>query len=248
MTVARRHRWFCWGMGSALAVTLVPQDVSARQPFGSGQVILRASYTSTSKIYNKLDAVSEALRNSYLPVDNVYGGGVEGRIPVTDDHLFLALSADYVVKSRDQHQSIVHQGTLHRIPGKDGLVFVPVEIGLYSYVPLGIATFRMTMGGGPGVYYASPVLEVGGVSTSPTSMPMGYGIHISFGFEYRVAPAVWLRGELKFRDPEVNVESTFDAASFAFQGSEIPLPQAPIRSRINIDGTSLAVGLMLEFP
>jgi hypothetical protein len=51
---------------------------------------------------------------------------------------------------------------------------------------------------------------------------------------------------MKFRDPEIDVNNRFTAASVIYNNVQLPLPQNDIHSRVNIDGLTLGLGVLVE--
>lgn len=210
--------------------------VEARQFGCTTSVLLRGNYVSTAKIFLNPDATLESLRSEYLTIYDLLGGGLELRVSLPGERIFFTASVDYLSKASDGSFLISINGALNRTLGSEVLKFIPFEFGMNTYVPLGSEDFRLSMGGGLGAYYAVQTLTILGAKTTVTNDPIGYGIHINTGFEYRVNSNIIVRTELKFRDPEiVNVNR---------YGEQ--LPESRFRTRIQLDGLSASAGVMVE--
>lgn len=220
--------------------------VEARQFGWNTSIVARGNYITSSKLFFNPDAATDDLRSQYITVDDMFGGGLEVRVRVQDANVFLTLSADYVSKIRDESQLLVIGGSLRRLPATEGVRFIPMEFGINTYVPVGSNDIKLTMGGGVGAYYAIRTLTVAGVGVRISNTPIGYGIHVSTGVEYRLNPIIAFRMEMKFRDPEVVNESSFEQESTNYDGSVIVFPQNPFRTKIQVDGLSLSLGVMVE--
>jgi hypothetical protein len=104
------------------------------------------------------------------------------------------------------------------------------------------------MAGGLGVYFARRILEVAGVGVRPTHTASSLGIHVSVGFDYKLIDGIWAHFETRFRDPDITMEYTYASDSAEFQGTVIPFPSSPMLTRVNVDGMSMAIGVMVEIP
>jgi len=227
-------------------VFLTPPALDARQFGENSSIVVRGNYITSSKLFFNPDAATSDLRSQYITVDDMLGAGVEVRWRVPDANVLLTFSADYVSKARDENQLLAIGGALRRLPVTEGVLFIPMELGINTYVPLGSEDLKLTMGGGFGVYYAIRMLTVAGVGIRVANTPIGYGIHVGTGFEYRLSTFFALRMEMKFRDPEIMNETSFNQESTDYNGSVIVFPQNPFRTKIQVDGLSLSLGLMME--
>lgn len=209
-------------------------------------IILRGNYTTSSKLFVNPDAPSEEQRSQYSQFDGVAGGGIELRYHWLAENLFFTLSVDYLTKRQQQDQIVAFAGTTNRVPVSDGFYCIPVEFGVHTYIPLGSESLRMSMGGGVGAYYGTRVLRVADVEAARQSAPLKIGIHIVSGFEYRVTPGVWLRGDMRFRDPELRTVNHFTQQSTEYNSVTVTFPRSDFTSKINLDGLTFSVGIMVE--
>lgn len=228
------------------AVFIIHLPVSARQGSWKTSFVLRGAYTTSAKIFFNPDAATEQQRSQYLSVDDMTGVGGEFRLQIPDENIFFTLSVDYISKTVDDPQFVSIGGSLQRVPGTEGLKFVPVEATLNTYIPVSTQDFRMTMGGGIGMYYAVRSLSILGVATQVVNSPVGYGIHVNTGFEYRIREGISVRAELKFRDPEITNESKFEQETATFNGSPVTIRQSSFRSRIQVDGLTVSAGILID--
>ena len=198
--------------------------------------MVRGNYISSAKVYFNPDAASEALRSEYLTVYDLLGGGMEIRFALPEERIFLTLSADYLSRTRSANFFLSINGVLQRSSGSEGLKFIPVELGVHTYVPIGAEDFQLSMGGGIGAYYAVQTLEIFGAKTQVTNSPIAYGIHINTGLEYRLRSDIRIRTELTFRDPEVMNENRYEQQSV----------ENPFRTKIQVNGLSLSLGIAVD--
>jgi len=203
-------------------------------------------YTTTSKVFYNPDSPSSDIRSQYTSVDNIYGGGLELRVGRTDYNFFLALKIEYLSKLQDQIQPVAYTGPPIPAPVKDGFRLMPIELGVNMYVPLGTEQARLSMGGGIGAYYGKRILSVAGVDAPQVNDPVGVGIHVESSFDYRILKGFAIRGEMRFRDPEVTAENRFQGRSAVYDGKTILFPTNAFRTRINVNGLMFGLGIVVD--
>jgi hypothetical protein len=220
--------------------------LSAQREGWHFSVAALGGYTTTSKVFYNPDSPSSDIRSQYTSVDNIYGGGLELRVGRSDYSFFLALKVEYLSKLQDQIQPVAYAGPPIPAPVKDGFRLIPVELGVNMYIPLGTELARLSMGGGIGAYYGKRILSVAGVDAPQVNDPVGIGIHVESSFDYRVLRGVAVRGEMRFRDPEVTTENQFQEKSAVYNGKTIPFPTSPFRTRINVNGLMFGLGIVVD--
>ena len=230
----------------ALVLTVGMQEAVARQMEWKAAVLIRGNYITSSKLFNNPDAPTTDLRNDCTPVDGMMGGGIEVRYPLEDVGLYVALSVDLHSKQSQENLRTAFGGTVRRLPVTEGLRFIPVELGAYTFIPLGSETMLLSMGGGIGLYYAARTLTVAGVATAISNSPYSVGIHVGLGFEYKIFNDIYAECGMKFRDPEIVSESRFTSDHVDYEGSRVTFPQDPMKTKINIDGMNFSLGLVFR--
>lgn len=236
-----------WLLRFLTVLIVIPAMELFAQPGGwSLSIAAKGNYTTTSRVFYNPDSPSNDIRGQYVNLDNIYGAAVEIRLKRPDDNFFLSFSVEYLSKLQDQVQSVAFVGPPRRAPVTDGFRLIPVEIGANVFIPLGSERVRLSMGGGGGVYFGTRILSVGGVDAPQQNKPAGFGIHVESSFDYRVIPRVAVRGEMRFRDPEVIAENRFDKPFAVYNGLTIPLPVDNFRTRINVNGLSFSLGVVFD--
>jgi len=206
----------------------------------------RGNFTTTSRIYPNPDAPSTELRSTNTPFNSVLNGGVEIRAKWRDDTFFFYLSTEYFSESSTE---LKLDGSLfppRRVPVEDGYRVIPLELGMQVYVPIGSRSWKLSMGGGAGAYYAERILQVAGVRADPAGNRVGFGIHVSIHTEYNILPGISAIAMVKFRDPEIDVNNKFESSTTIFDGNVLTFPPGDIHSRVNVDGMTLGLGLVIE--
>ncbi len=210
--------------------------------------MLRSTVVTSSRVFDNPNAQDIIDRDHYAFVDNLLGGGMQYRLELPDQNVLFTVSAEYAARILDQRSPFLtstHQ--LVQLPVRQGVRFIPVEIGAETNIPLIENTLRLTMGGGFGAYYAERVYTVNGVSMKSRRLPVGYGIHIESGFDYRVYQNIGFRAEIRFRDPEITNESSFDSDFIHVGNYQIPVNNIPPTTKINVHGVSFTLGVLIGF-
>jgi len=209
-------------------------------------IAAKANYTTTSRVFYNPDSPSNEIRSQYAALENIYGAGVEVRLKLPNDNFFISLSTEYLSKLQEQIQTVAFVGPPRRAPVKDGFRLIPVELGANIFIPIGSETIQVSMGGGVGLYYGTRILSVAGVDAPQQNKPVGFGIHVESSFDYRVLPWFAVRGEMRFRDPELTTENRFDKSLVLYNGAAIAFPSNVFRTRINVNGLSFGVGIVVD--
>jgi hypothetical protein len=235
-----------WWMMTLIGVVAIPQLLLSRQLQTRSSLVLRGTIVSASKVFENPDAPSIDDRNRFEAVDGMFGAGAEYRFILPEHSIFFSLSVDYASKVSSKDQSIALNGDIRRVPIDQGIHFVPIELGVNATVPLSGDELYLTMGGGAGIYFAQRVFTVAGVRSKPESLPYGYGIHIESGLEYKLTKGLWMRAEMRFRDPEVRSNNRFEQGTIEIENTTIPLTQSLMNTKINVHGAAFALGVILD--
>ncbi len=209
-------------------------------------VVVRGGYTTSSKVFYNPEASSADIRAQYNALEGIFGGGIEVRYHWPEFNFFLTLSAEYLSKHRDQTQILGFSDPPLQVPFTEGFVLIPIELGANVYIPVGSEKFRVSMGGGIGAYYGEQLLTVAGIKAAMRNRPLSVGIHVESGVEYRVLPGIWLRGDMRFRDPEVRSVIRFEKLTTQYQGSTLTFSNNDFKTRIDVDGMSFGLGIVVE--
>ena len=210
--------------------------------------MLRSTIVTSSRVFSNPNAQDIVDRDHYDFVDDLLGGGMEYRLEFPDQNLLLSLSVEYVSRILSQTDPfLTTTNELVQLPVEQGVRFIPVEFGVATYIPLITNTLRLTMGGGAGIYYVERAYSIGGISMKSTALPIGYGIHIESGIDYRIYKNIGLSWEMRFRDPEVTNNSDFGTNRITVDGDQIPVNNISQQSKINVHGVSFTIGVLLGF-
>jgi hypothetical protein len=198
---------------------------------------LFGSFTTSSKIFQHPNDINGSIRNQFLPMDNVFGGGIDLRRKFADIRLQFGLSVEYLSRTRNYSVQGIYS---IEIPVNEGYTAYPIELSAYFDIPVGLTKVNFYMGGGGGIYFGTHHYEEAGISSKVVELKPAAGIQILCGIEYYIGSRLAVRGEWKFRDIHFKVTNKF----FEYADS---LQQAQMYSRINIDGMVFNAGMVFYF-
>ncbi len=229
-----------------IAAVVLVRPAAGQQQSERSFLMLRGTIVTSSKIFDNPDAPVEADRDHFNFVDDLLGGGIMYRYSFPDQGLFLSATVDYVSRVNSSKQSILVNNVVKQFDVEEGVRFVPIELGVNTSVPIIADELALTMGGGFGAYVADRVFGIAGVRMSSRKLPLGYGIHVECGFDYRFYRRTFLSWEMRFRDPEVINENGFDTSVIKVDNYQVPVGNIPPKSKVNVHGVSFTLGVLIE--
>lgn len=235
-------------MISLIAVVAFPFSLQGQQLNTRSSFVLRSTIVTSSRVFDNPDAQDIVDRDHFDFVDNLLGGGIQYRLEFLDQNLLLTLSVEYASRILSQTRPfLTTTNQLVQLPIEQGVRFIPVEFGANTNIPLMGDVLRLTMGGGFGIYYVDRVYAISGVFMKSESLPIGYGIHVESGFDYRIFKNIGLSWEMRFRDPEVINDSKFGSDYITVGNNQIPVSNISPKTKINVHGVSFTLGVLLGF-
>lgn len=237
------------GRPSIISGVLVPLLLFASSAVVRSQgvtVHVRGTYTTTARLYPNPTSPSPFIREEYQSLEDITGLGVEVRYPLEGDEFGVGVSVGYLSFVDRSTKPIALGGALRSLPVADGFSLIPIELSGIVEIPLESESYRMSMSGGIGMYLAQRILEVAEARVDQRGTSVGYGIHVAVTFGYRFLPGLWLQFASTFRDPDVTMEYSYDRDQIIVNGTVLPLPSSPMHTRVNVDGMTLSLGLMVD--
>lgn len=204
-------------------------------------ITAKASLTTSSQIFVNPDSPDPIEQNSFVPLENEVGGGIEIKYTFTNMNLALSMSAEYL------STRVTGQSSASGLPVEDGYKVVPVEITAYFIVPISGPELRIFMGGGGGAYIGERVYRLGGVEAPSVGSKTGFGIHVLGGASYHITPFLSLTGEMKFRDLQFDTANAFQTSHIFFNGRIVEVGTEPFSSRVHTDGVIFNFGVAFSF-
>ncbi len=200
------------------------------------------NYTTTSKLFLQPNYPDPIVRSIHEDLDHIYSYFVEVRYQLMEA-VFIGAGSEYIKKTFKKNINL--SGT--RIPTEDGYRMVPFELSIYYQLPFSSEHFKFFMGGGSGIYFGEHIRNLGNVTISNESRKASYGIHVAVGMEYIVNNLLSFRGQMRFRDPEVEMKSRYSSSFVNYNGKEYLLPSQSFESKVNIDGIVFTIGAVINF-
>jgi hypothetical protein len=201
-------------------------------------VSIFGSLTTSSKLFPHPQDSDELRRGQFLPLDNIFSGGIDIRRSFPEIRIQAGFSIEYLTRS--------YESSVGTISTRDGYTAIPIELTGYFHIPVGTPTLLFYMGGGIGLYIGSRNYEYAGVSAPTINRTAGAGIHVLSGLEYDFFSRLALRSEVKFRDIQFETTNQFRTDTAFFGNQVLPIDQTPFTSRVHIDGIMLAFGIVFH--
>ena len=202
------------------------------------------SFTTSSKVFTNIHSSEEILRNRFLPIDNIFGYGIDLRRNMENLRIQIGINIQYLAKTK-QYIKANTQGIQIRF--KDGYRAYPLEFSAYFNLPISHHNPLFYMGGGFGIYFGNRDYGENGVRARIIELKPSVGIHILCGGEYFLSEGISIRSELKFRDIHFTATHAFAQSDTDIQDSKSLLETDRIYSRINIDGMTISIGTVYHF-
>ncbi len=127
---------------------------------------------------------------------------------------------------------------------EDGFSVVPVELTAHYFFPFSTEQFKFLMGAGIGYYNGEFIREFVDTDLSVVQRKFALGIHVSTSMDYMVLENFSLRFEMKFRDPQYEVNSKYTKTEVIYQGETISLPENSFNTKVNLDGLTFILGVV----
>lgn len=207
--------------------------------------IVKENYTSTSRLYLSPKSTDEVERNSSYDLDKIFSPAIEIRYRVAG-RLFLGLNVEYINKTRKGiFLNVIEKGGVEYVEIEDGYKIIPVELSVLYQLPFSSDIFKVLISGGGAFYIGNHVRKLGDLQISNKNRKFAYGIQVGVDFEYVINSFFSLNGELKFRDPEVNLTTSYDNQTVQYGPRTLTMGKDHFDSKINIDGITYSLGFKI---
>lgn len=205
------------------------------------------NYTTSARIYLNPNSPDFDLRSQVFTLSTIYSPSFELRYGLRKD-IFIGISTELIKKTDMDNLVVVTQSGQQRvITVEDGFRVIPVELFIYYLLPFSTENFKMLMGGGAAYYYGEQIRKFGDEDVSNLSRQFAYGIQVSVATDYMINSFLSLRGEMKFRDPEILVTSRYNKKTVDYFGQKIVLNKDQFDTKININGVTFLIGFAFHF-
>ncbi len=204
-------------------------------------------YITSAQIFLNPNSSDIVIKNKSFEIQHLYSPVIDFRYRLNED-IILGISSEYISKSeKGRNLSVAEGSQIIELEVEDGVLFIPIELSAYYYLPFSTEQFKFTMGAGVGYYYGEQARKFGDTQIQNLKKENAIGILVSIGMEYLILKQIGLRFDMKFRDPEVELTSRYLKSVVNYKGSQINLSQDSFDSKINLDGISFLFGLSFQF-
>ncbi len=221
--------------------SILPAIILAQANGKDFGISFNLNYTTTSQLYLQPDSPDLILRGTHQSLDDIYSYSIDVRYQVSES-IILGIGSESIKTTFDNS---INLGGI-RVSMKDGYKMIPVEFSVYYLIPFSTERFKFYMGGGFGLYIGEQIRELGDVSISNESKKIGYGINVSIGMDFLVNQFLSIRTQMRFRDPEFEMESKYSDTTVNYNGKSYILPTEKFTSKVNIDGITFAIGAVIN--
>lgn len=210
---------------------------------------LNYNYTSSSELFTFPNSTDRVLRTVSLPMESVYSPGIDLRYKILDE-VVLGISFERM-KKRIGIRAVT-AGTqigVIRTEVQDEYTIYPLEFNVFYLIPFSTERFKFHLGGGGAIYFGNHKVyfdEFPGLEIKNESKDLSYGIQVSTGMDYVINNNFSVRGEMRFRDPEILLENPEKNRRIEYEGGIIIAPQEVLESKINVDGVTFSIGLVFH--
>lgn len=204
-------------------------------------------YTTTSRVFYFPNSPDPVFRGQYEQLNHLKGWSFEFKFNVLKS-LDIGLNAGYIYGSGLLNELIVigPEGAT-RIRTVDGFSAFPVELTAYYIMPFSGERFRFYMGGGFGIYPGQFEREFADIKAVSKKVEMGFAIQVVAGLEYKIIDHISVKGEMRFRDPEIKNVSGYSGDNFQYKKSNYVIPTESFDTKVNIDGVAFTIGSSFFF-
>ncbi len=208
---------------------------------------LNLNYILSAFVYPNVISSDRGLRELSNEVNSWIGFSADFRGEIAEGYL-VGLSAE-IVNKKVSDVLLVRRisGQTVRIPVEDRYTIYIAELSAFFIAPFSSQKLNIYIGGGVGAYKGKFEKSILNAKSEIQRSPVNIGIHVMSGVHYNFEKNLSLRGELKFRDPIVEVESRFKDALIEYNGYIFQIAPTQFRTRINFDTMTFMLGLVFSF-
>ncbi|HEY7752126.1 MAG TPA: hypothetical protein VH917_07515 [Ignavibacteriaceae bacterium] len=203
-------------------------------------------YTTSAEIFLNPNSSDVILRNRSYELTDIFNPGIDFRYRLSEE-VILGLNVEYVNKTELAPNLTIFIGNqVTTINVEDGFSLIPVELSAYYLFPFSNDQFIFLMGGGLGYYRGEFIRKISDAELAITKRQLAVGFHVSTSMDYMFLENVSFRFEMKFRNPQYNVETRYTKSEVIFQGQVIELPANAFETKIDITGVTFQFGFVLH--
>ncbi len=209
-------------------------------------IAINAVYTTSAEIFLNPNASDLELRNRSYTIEDIFNPGIDVRYRLWQE-VILGLNVEYINKTSSAPNLTAFIGNqVITLEVEDGFRVIPIELTVHYFFPFSTEMFKFLMGGGLGYYRGEFIRKFNEVELEVVQRKIALGIHVSASMEYMIFDYLSARFEMKFRNPQYNVTSEYNKTEIIYQGNTIQLPDDAFETKVDIDGLTVVLGLVLN--
>ncbi len=204
-------------------------------------------YTTDARIFLNPNSPNPVERNSSFGLSDIINPGINFRYKLFDEVL-LGLNLEYMKSTATgMNEKVISNGIRRDINVEDGFEIIPIELSIYYILPFSTEKFKFLMGGGLGYYYGSMIRKFGDAEVSNAKRDFAYGVQVAIDMDYLLSDNIAIKGEMKFRDPQISVKSMYNKQQYNYNGKIVKLTRQEFDSQIDVNGITFVLGTIFYF-
>ena len=205
------------------------------------------NYISSASIQLYPNSNNIIERNSFEELTGGYGYGVSLRKKFFRDDLYIGITTEYIEIEDSELTQLIQSDTNYlRVRATERVWMIPIEMSLIFNVPSITDELKVYLGGGIGVYFGNRVRKILDMETETKSKDALLNIHVLSGLEYFFEDNLAAMFEVRFRQAQYRVESSYPTGEAVIEGRTYTFEQN-FNSKIFIDGLKLSLGIAYYF-
>lgn len=231
-----------------IVFAIILSSTASLAQFSTGKIgiAVNAVYTTSADIFLNPNSSNSEVRNKSFTLENIWNPGIDVRYRFTNEFI-LGLNIEYVNKTANAKNLTAFIGNQVLVfEVEDGLSVIPIELTAHYYFPFSTEDFKFMMGGGLGYYIGEFVRKFQDVDLEITQRKFALGLHVSASMDYIIIENLSARFEMKFRNPQYTVTSKYSKTEVMYQGNVIQLPENAFDTKVDIDGLTFIIGLVIN--
>jgi len=209
-------------------------------------IAVNAVYTTSAEVFLNPNSSNPEVRNNSTTFEDIWSPALDIRYRFSKEFL-LGLNVEYISKTSIEPSLTAFIGNqVFIFEVEDGFKVVPIELTAYYHFPFSTEDFKFMMGGGLGYYLGEFVRKFQDVQLEVTQRKFALGLHVTASMDYMIISNIAARFEMKFRNPQYTVTSKYSKPQVTYQGNVIELPENAFDTKIDIDGLTFILGLVIS--
>ena len=209
-------------------------------------IAFNAVYTTSAEVFLNPNSSNPEVRNNSTTFEDIWSPALDIRYRFSKEFL-LGLNVEYISKTSIEPNLTAFIGNqVFIFEVEDGFKVVPIELTAYYHFPFSTEDFKFMMGGGLGYYLGEFERKFQDVQLEVTQRKFALGLHVTASMDYMIISNIAARFEMKFRNPQYTVTSKYSKPQVTYQGNVIELPENAFDTKIDIDGLTFILGLVIS--